>query len=141
MLKFLLALAIGIFCVSPLQAGDVASVTKSCPSGEKQATCERWVKDFKTAVELAYKGNHGAQATVAFCLSTGCHGAVIKDRVASCSWHLVIANSGSTTVLDRSNTRNTCRPMTASQKDEARALASDLVQKIYKRPLAKTDQM
>jgi hypothetical protein len=31
--------------------------------------------------------------------------------------------------------------MTADQKDEARALASDLVQKIYKRPMVKTDQM
>ncbi|MGO7424276.1 hypothetical protein ACCT09_31780, partial [Rhizobium ruizarguesonis] len=59
----------------------------------------------------------------------------------SFSWHLVIANSGSTTVLDSSNTRNTCRPMTAAEKDEARALASDLVQKIYKRPMVKTDQM
>ena len=141
MLEFLLALAIGVFSVSPLQAGDIIPVTKSCPSGESQPNCERWAKDFKTAVELAYKGDNGAQRTVAFCLSTGCHGAVTIDQVASCSWHLVIANSGSTTVLDGSNTRNTCRPMTAPQKDEARALASGLVQKIYKRPLVKTDQM
>ncbi|WSH66109.1 hypothetical protein U8Q05_06400 [Rhizobium ruizarguesonis] len=141
MLKFLLALSMGVFCVSPLQAGDITPVTKSCQPGAKQAQCERWVQDIKKAVELAYKGDHGAQRTIAFCLSTGCHGAVAIDKVASCSWHLVIANSGSTTVLDSSNTRNTCRPMTADQKDEARALASDLVQKIYKRPMVKTDQM
>jgi hypothetical protein len=141
MLKILLALSMGVFCVSPLQAAEITPVTKSCEPGAKQAQCERWVTDIKKAVELAYKGDHGAQVTVAFCLSTGCHGAVAIDRVASCSWHLVIANSGSTTVLDSSNTRNTCRPMTAAQKDEARTLASDLVQQIYKRPLVKTDQM
>jgi len=141
MLKFLLTLSLGVFCVSPLQASELTPVTKSCLPGDKQRHCERWVKDFKTAMDLAYKGDHGAQVTVAFCLSTGCHGAVAIDKVASCSWHLVIANSGAATVLDSSNTRNTCRPMTPAEKDEARALASDLVQKIYKRPLVKTDQM
>ena len=73
MLKFLLALSLGVFCVSPLQAGDITPVTKSCEPGAKQAQCQRWVTDIKKAVELAYKGDHGAQVTVAFCLSTGCH--------------------------------------------------------------------
>ncbi|NNH66874.1 hypothetical protein [Rhizobium laguerreae] len=141
MLKFLLALSMGVFCVSSLQAGDIAPVTKSCEPGAKQAQCERWVTDIKKAVELAYKGDHGAQVTVAFCLSTGCHGAVAIDKVASCSWHLVIANSGAATVLDASNLRNTCRPMTPAEKDQARASSRDLVQKIYKRPMVATDQM
>ena len=141
MLKFLLTLSLGVFFVSPLQAGELTPITKSCPPGEKQKHCERWVKDFNTAMELAHKGDHGAQVTVAFCLSTGCHGAVAIDRVASCSWHLVIANSGAATVLDGSNHRNTCRPMTAAEKDEARALSSDLVRKIYKRSMITTDQM
>ncbi|ACI53924.1 conserved hypothetical protein [Rhizobium leguminosarum bv. trifolii WSM2304] len=141
MLKFLLTLSLGVFCVSPLQAGELTPATKSCLSGEKQGHCERWVKDYKTAMEQAQKGDHGAQVTVAFCLSTGCHGAVTIDRVASCSWHLVIANSGAATVLDSSNLRNTCRPMTPAEKDQARALSSDLVKKIYKRSMITTDQM
>ncbi|CAN7213444.1 hypothetical protein LJR245_000694 [Rhizobium leguminosarum] len=141
MLKILLALSMGVFCVSPLQAGDITPVTKSCEPGAKQAQCERWVQDIKKAVELAYKGDHGAQETVAFCLSTGCHGAVAIDKVGSCSWHLVIANSGAATVLDASNLRNTCRPMTPAEKDQARASSRDLVQKIYKRPMVATDQM
>ncbi|NNG68862.1 hypothetical protein HLI18_02825 [Rhizobium laguerreae] len=141
MLKFLLALSMGVFCVSPLQAAEITPVTKSCEPGAKQAQCERWVTDIKKAVELAYKGDHGAQVTVAFCLSTGCHGAVAIDKVASCSWHLVIANSGVATVLDASNLRNTCRPMTPAEKDQARASSRDLVQKIYKRPMVATDQM
>ncbi|MBW8791432.1 hypothetical protein HFO93_14020 [Rhizobium leguminosarum] len=141
MLKILLALSMGVFCVSPLQAAEITPVTKSCEPGAKQAQCERWVTDIKKAVELAYKGDHGAQVTVAFCLSTGCHGAVAIDKVASCSWHLVIANSGVATVLDASNLRNTCRPMTPAEKDQARASSRDLVQKIYKRPMVATDQM
>jgi len=141
MLKLLLALSLGVFCVSPLQAGDILPVTKSCLSGATQARCEMWTKDFKAALEQAHKGDHGAQTVVALCLSSGCHGAVTIDRVASCSWHLLIANSGAATVLDGSNLKNTCRPMTAAQKDEARAQASDLVQKIYKRPMVTTDQM
>ncbi|MBY5405850.1 hypothetical protein [Rhizobium leguminosarum] len=141
MLKILLALSMGVFCVSSLQAAEITPVTKSCEPGAKQAQCERWVTDIKKAVELAYKGDHGAQVTVAFCLSTGCHGAVAIDKVASCSWHLVIANSGAATVLDASNLRNTCRPMTPAEKDQARASSRDLVQKIYKRPMVATDQM
>ncbi|RFB97248.1 hypothetical protein B5K11_04925 [Rhizobium leguminosarum bv. trifolii] len=141
MLKFLLTLSLGVVCVSPLQAGELSPATKSCLSGEKPGHCERWVKDYRTAMELAQKGDHGAQVTVAFCLSTGCHGAVPIDKVASCSWHLVIANSGAATVLDGSNLRITCRTMTPAEKDQARALSADLVRKIYKRPMNTTDQM
>jgi hypothetical protein len=141
MLKFLLTLSLGVFFVAPLQAGELTPATKSCLPGEKQGHCERWVKDFKTAMELAGKGDHGAQVTVAFCLSTGCHGAVAIDKVASCGWHLVIANSGAATVLDGSNLKNTCRPMTPAEKDQARVLSRDLVQKIYKRAMVTTDQM
>lgn len=141
MLKLLLALSMGVFFVSPLQAGDILPVTKSCLTGATQARCEMWTKDFKTAMEQAHKGDHGAQVIVAFCLSTGCHGSVTIDRVASCSWHLVIANSGRATVLDSSNLKNTCRPMTAAEKDQARAQSGNLVQKIYKRAAVTTDQM
>jgi hypothetical protein len=141
MLKFLLALSMGVFCVSPLQAGDITPVMKSCVSAAKPARCEMWTQDFKAALEQAQKGDHGAQGIVAFCLSTGCHGSVTIDKVASCSWHLVIANSGAATVLDASNLRNTCRPMTPAEKDQARASSRDLVQKIYKRPMVATDQM
>lgn len=141
MLKLLLALSMSVLCVSPLQAEDIHPVTKSCQPGAKQAHCERWTKEFKTALEQAHKGDHGAQVIVALCLSSGCHGAVTIDRAASCSWHLVIANSGAATVLDASNLRNTCRPMTAAEKEEARALSGDLVRKIYKRAPAATDQM
>lgn len=59
MLKFLLALSMGVFCVSPLQAGDITPVTKSCQPGPKQAQCERWVTDIKKAVGLAYKATTG----------------------------------------------------------------------------------
>ncbi|MBX5014470.1 hypothetical protein HJB67_32135 [Rhizobium lentis] len=139
MLKLLLALSIGAIFVSPLQAGEIQPVIKACQAGAKH--CERWTAEFPTALQLALKGNHAAQQTVAFCLSSGCHDAVVIDRVASCSWHLVIANSGASTVLDASNLRNTCRPMTSAQKDEARANARELVRKIYNRDPAATDQM
>lgn len=141
MLKLLLALSMSVLCVSPLQAEDMDPVAKSCQQGPMQAHCERWTKDFRTALERARKGDHGAQVIVALCFSSGCHGAVTIDRVASCSWHLVIANSGAATVLDASNLRDTCRPMTPAQKDQARTLSGDLVRKIYKRAPATTDQM
>jgi predicted NBD/HSP70 family sugar kinase len=98
-------------------------------------------EDFTAAYALAHKGDHGAQVTVAFCLSTGCRGAVIIDKVAACSWHIVIANSGAATVIDGSNLKDTCRPMTEEQKAAARALSHDLVRKIYNRPVAVADQM
>ncbi|MBX4927797.1 hypothetical protein [Rhizobium binae] len=139
MLKFLLALSVSALLVAPVQATDIYPVTKACTPGK--AHCERWSEEFKKALALAQKGDHAGQQTVAFCLSTGCHGAIAVDRVASCSWHLLILDSGAATVLDRSNLRNTCRPMTPAQKDEARALAGELVRKIYQRELAPGDQM
>ncbi|MGO7830516.1 hypothetical protein ACC690_38240, partial [Rhizobium johnstonii] len=57
MLKFLLSLSMGVFCFSPLQAGDVTPFTKSFQPGAKQAQFERWVTDIKKAVALAYKGD------------------------------------------------------------------------------------
>ncbi|ABC89786.1 hypothetical conserved protein [Rhizobium etli CFN 42] len=139
MLKLLLAVSVSALFVSPVQASDIYPVTKVCVPGKPH--CERWADEFKKALALADKGDHAAQQTVAFCLSSGCHSAVAIDRVASCSWHLVIVNSGTVTVLDRSNLRNTCRPMTPAEKDEARARAGELVRKIYNRDLAASDQM
>ncbi|MBX4893328.1 hypothetical protein [Rhizobium bangladeshense] len=139
MLKLLLAVSIGALFVSPLEAGETKPVTKACQPGAKH--CERWTAEFATALQQALKGNHAAQQIVAFCLSSGCRDAVVIDKVAACSWHLVIANSGAATVLDSSNLRHTCRPMTPAQKDEARANARELVRKIYNRDPAATDQM
>lgn len=139
MLKFLLALSVSTLFVSPVQATDLYPATKACVPGKPH--CERWTAEFKRSLALAQKGDHVAQQTVAFCLYSGCHGAVAIDRVASCSWYLVIVNSGAATVLDRSNLRNTCRPMTPAQKDEARALSGELIRKLYNRAPAESDQM
>jgi hypothetical protein len=139
MLKFLLALSVGALFVSPAQATDLYPATKACVPGKPH--CERWTAEFKRSLALAQKGDHVAQQTVAFCLSSGCHGAVAIDRVAACSWHLIIVNSAAATVLDRSNLRNTCRPMTPAQKDEARALSGDLIRKLYNRAPVESDQM
>ncbi|ARQ57203.1 hypothetical protein Kim5_CH01098 [Rhizobium sp. Kim5] len=139
MLKFLLALSVSTLFVSPVQATDLFPATKACVPGKPH--CERWTDEFKRSLALAQKGDHVAQQTVAFRLYSGCHGAVAVDRVASCSWYLVIVNSGAATVLDRSNLRNTCRPMTPAQKDEARALSGELIRKLYNRAPAESDQM
>lgn len=141
MLKLLLALSMGAFCVSPIYAAEIHPPALSCLAAAAPARCEKLKKDFTAAYALAHKGDHGAQVTVAFCLSTGCRGAVIIDKVAACSWHIVIANSGAATVIDGSNLKDTCRPMTEEQKAAARALSHDLVRKIYNRPVAVADQM
>jgi hypothetical protein len=141
MFKLLLALSMGACCVTPLAAAEIHPASLSCQVAEEPGRCEKLKTDFTAAYTLAYKGNHGAQATVAFCLSTGCRGAVIVDKVAACSWHIVIANSGAATVLDGSNLKDVCRPMTEEQKTAARALSHDLVRKIYKRSVTAADQM
>ncbi len=141
MFKLLLALSMGACCVSPLNAAEIHPAALSCQVAAEPGRCEKLKKDFTAAYALAHTGNHGAQATVAFCLSTGCRGAVIVDTVASCSWHIVIANSGAATVIDGSNLKDTCRPMTEEQKTAARALSHDLVRKIYNRPVTAADQM
>lgn len=141
MLKLLLALSMGACCVSPLYAAEFHPAALSCQAADEPGRCEKLKKDFTAAYTLAHEGDHGAQVIVAFCLSTGCRGAVIIDKVAACSWHIVIANSGAATVIDGSNLKDTCRPMTEEQKTAARGLSNDLVRKIYKRPVTVADQM
>lgn len=71
-------------------------------------TKESWPDDYKAATSGDYQG----QRNVAFCLSTGCDGAVRINKILGCAWRFVILESGHLSVdsTDTTNLNYYCGP-------------------------------
>lgn len=67
---------------------------------------------------------------MAFCLSTGCDGAIQINKVLGCAWRFVIANSGhlSADSSDAANLKHYCGPehVTAEERQIAEGQAITL---------------
>jgi hypothetical protein len=61
---------------------------------ERQA-CLRLQLELRAHFSAAWRGENNAQRRVAFCLSTGCGGALIANPILGCAWRIVILASGS----------------------------------------------
>lgn len=66
----------------------------------------------------AWRGAYQGQRNVAFCLSTGCEGAVLLDRSAACAWRAVIieTNAADADETDADNLDSDCGKLTDSQR-------------------------
>jgi len=118
MAAFLLA---GILPAAAESAGDYMGA--SCADGD--ATCERTQKDFEKWFPEAYKGDYQSQRNVAFCLATGCDGAILVKPIKACAWRAVIVSSGSPEV-DQSDTTNLdqdCGKLSPTEVEAAKAQA------------------
>ncbi|QQC25721.1 hypothetical protein I6H96_02335 [Brucella anthropi] len=113
-------------------AGDFLS--GSCADDANKPFCESAAKDFKKRFPLAYKGDYQSQRNVAFCLSSGCDGAVIRKPIFACAWRLVIITSGSPDV-DQSDTANTdadCGKLSEIDRLTAAAQAKEIIGRLSK---------
>lgn len=63
-----------------------------CPEGNDgcEFSYQYWDKQY----DLATKGDYQGQRNVSFCLSVGCDGAIIVNKVLACAWRIVIIESG-----------------------------------------------
>lgn len=115
-------------------ADDVAPHLTVCgylaPAEEKDCAAEQaiWRKDWAQA----YRGDHTGQRNVAYCLSTGCQGAVVQNLILGCAWRLLIMTSGSPEIND-SDTRDLrmgCGQLAADELEAAKAQAMRLQRKV-----------
>ncbi len=57
------------------------------------------------SAKFAYRGDYQAQRNLAFCLITGCQGAVTVDKALGCAWRTVIL-AAATSEVDATDTSN-----------------------------------
>src|SRR5690606_11383289 len=94
-----------------------------------QAICDRTQADFEKWFSNAYKGDYSSQRNVAFCLSTGCDGAVMTKPIKGCAWRMVIVVSGSAEA-DQSDTGNMeadCGKLSGNEFEAAKAQAARIM--------------
>lgn len=117
------------------QTADDYIAPSDCPAGPDKVFCDRHRADFKKQYPAALKGDYQSQRNVAFCLSTGCDGAVNQNRITGCAWRIVIMRSGSLKV-DQSDSSNHDRCMERLSPAEilaASAQAETIFQQVYGR--------
>jgi hypothetical protein len=94
-MNILIAALFACGCVSlvdaPLwpAAGDYIDAASPCSQSGNPKACEKardnWNTDFNDAIAGKYK----AQNAIAYCLSTGCDGAIKIDTILGCAWRRV----------------------------------------------------
>ncbi len=116
----------------PSQAAGADDHLALCAHPPEAAQCEADRAEFRQAFAAAHRGDYQAQRNVAFCLETGCHGAVRPNPTLACAWRTVILLSGSprVDVTDRSNHRLACgrldRITTATAEAQAKRIRASL---------------
>jgi hypothetical protein len=85
------------------------------------------------SAKFAYKGDYQAQRNIAFCLFTGCQGAVIIDKALSCAWRTVILAAASSEVdaTDTSNLQACKNDLTPTENAAAISRAGNLFKTVY----------
>lgn len=140
MIQKLLAAFAFIALTSSAQADpkDVQALLAPCTSG---SDCKEYQQRFIDEYKGAFNKRYGSQRNVAYMLedrdSHVDHG-VTRNWISACAWRAVILNSRSKEIddSDRFNLEFACRRLPPAGKAAAALMASELMGKIYRRPLA-----
>lgn len=93
----------------------------------------------QTVAEMkrAYEGNYQGQRNLAYCLWSGCNGAIVKAQTLGCAWRIVILASGSPEVGsgDVSNLTNCVERLSRAEIAAAKAQARSLYKTVYGRDI------
>lgn len=106
-------------------ATDYLNGLGDCSASKQPGSCQYsrdvWVKEYGEAVKGEYQG----QRNVAYCLSTGCHGAIRVNKMLGCAWRFVILESGhlSADSSDTSNLDYYCGPENVDKAERRAAEA------------------
>lgn len=128
-----LAVAAGVWS-GGAAAGEVESLMGTC-AGE--TFCIASAAQFRREYPQAWRGNYQAQRNVAYCLITGCDGAVRQNELMGCAWRLVILASGAPQT-DRSDGvhMRICRDRLSPEEAVAvLARANAIFRRVYGRPM------
>lgn len=109
----------------------------SCTQSQDRPYCEKQKANFSAAWPKANGGDYMSQRGVAFCLFSGCSGAVEVDLKAACIWQIVIVGTEKADSTDAANFRQACRRLDAADLSDAEAQARISYGRIFKRLLTK----
>ena len=105
---------------APLRIGcSQSAFPEVCPTASRRMALEWWPG--------AWKGDVGAQRSVAECLETGCSGAVHESDVDACAWRAVIRISGRATDDDVMATNTACSRLDDGGRIAAEANARRII--------------
>lgn len=121
----------------PSRAQDAQEHLGGCSFAADVQWCEISRKQFADEFPQALRGDYQAQRNVAYCLSTGCDGAVQVSAPHGCAWRIVIQASGSSKVdaADKMAFSTWCGKLDAIDRATAIEQAKGLFRKIYGRKL------
>jgi hypothetical protein len=124
-----------LIAVAPARAQNAADYELGCDGAADTRWCKIQLADFRKWFPLAMRGDYQGQRNVAFCLSEGCDGAIVKKPITACAWRMVIVGSGSPKVDqgDTANLKNACGRLDETERQAAAAQATTLLAKIPRR--------
>lgn len=84
-------------------------------------SCEAEQSSFIKDYQRAFRGEYTPQRNTAFCLYTGCGGAIRKNPVQACAWRMVVLQSGHPEVdlTDTQNAELACGKLSATERAAA----------------------
>lgn len=128
---FLLLLVPLLIGTNQSRADQAADHLGTCISASNEASCKADRQQFAKEYQEAYKGNYQAQRNAAYCLSTGCDGAVRQNKILGCAWRIVIVTSGSPKVdsSDTANLKHNCGQLSEVEFIAAKTQASNIINK------------
>jgi hypothetical protein len=120
-----------IFLSHSATAQSASDHLSLCTSGNGDI-CQLNRKQFAAEYPKAYRKDYASQRNVAYCLSTGCDGAVKQNEMLACAWRKVIASSGSPKVGngDISNLLLDCGKLEPLQKSVAEQQAKTIAERL-----------
>ncbi len=129
MLRLLLPIA--ILFAPQAHAHAQPLVTSRCADASDPVGCEQRRSEFLNDLPQALKGAYLPQRELAFCLMSGCRGAVAIDLVQACAWYQLIVENSAADVTDKENLRSYCNGLDAGKMQGALSLAKRLRHTIH----------
>lgn len=115
---------------------DVDSLAQICVITSDAALCEATVESFRADYEKARRGDYPAQRNVAYCLETGCDGAVAVWPVLACAWRMVIqASDAKQEPTEGRSYKAACGTLPNGKRREALVEAEAMFDAIYGREM------
>jgi hypothetical protein len=113
----------------------IEEYTTICMVTSNEETCEATKQQLKQDWRKAIAGSYEAQRNIAFCLSSGCDGAMTVNPIDGCAWRMVIqASPAKKQNTELRSYRQDCRLGNADRR-QALAKAEDMYRSIYKKQM------
>lgn len=113
------AILLNLALASSVAAADL--VLDTCGAAKDVPYCQHTRTKIQEQLRQAMQGDYQARRNVGYCLSSGCDGAVVIDKVEACAWRIIVLNENSADagVGDRGNFDLDCGRLNATDRQAA----------------------